>query len=234
CGTAALGCDECGTAALGCVRPKVEVFRSGRGDFRVRRTTAGGGCATWRTTPGSGRPTNRLWHARWRRTGTGWSGASHRDNGCESNSGPDRSSAGRWFSDPAGAAGAAIAGRPVPRHGRASGRRPGRDARRRPSAGTAGGAGMIRQTLAILVDAYRDLNARKLFWITLILSALIVVAFSLVGVHGNAITIAGYHIDARSPVFIYKSIFSQVVIGAWLTWAATVLALVSTAGIFPD
>jgi len=93
---------------------------------------------------------------------------------------------------------------------------------------------MIRQTLAILVDAYRDLNARKLFWITLILSALIVVAFSLVGVHGNAITIAGYHIDARSPVFIYKSIFSQVVIGAWLTWAATVLALVSTAGIFPD
>ena len=41
----------------------------------------------------------------------------------------------------------------------------------------------MRQTLAILLDSYRELNARKLFWITLILSGLIVVSFSLVGIN---------------------------------------------------
>lgn len=38
----------------------------------------------------------------------------------------------------------------------------------------------MRQTWAILFDAYRELNAKKLFWITLALSGLVVVAFAMV------------------------------------------------------
>jgi hypothetical protein len=33
---------------------------------------------------------------------------------------------------------------------------------------------------------------------------------------------------------VFKSIFRSGVIGFWLTWVATILALISTAGIFPD
>src|SRR5438552_350159 len=39
---------------------------------------------------------------------------------------------------------------------------------------------MIRQTLALLLDAYRELNARKLFWIVLSISLLVAAAFALV------------------------------------------------------
>ena len=40
---------------------------------------------------------------------------------------------------------------------------------------------MLTQTLALLLDAYRELNAKKLFWITMILSGVIVLAFAAVG-----------------------------------------------------
>lgn len=95
---------------------------------------------------------------------------------------------------------------------------------------------MIRQTLAIFLDAYRDLNARKLFWVTLILTAVFVAAFALLGVDDKGLQIAGWHIEMPRPTALYafKSTFRTVIIGLWLTWAATILALVSTAGIFPD
>jgi hypothetical protein len=40
----------------------------------------------------------------------------------------------------------------------------------------------MTQTLALLLDAYRELNARKMFWITLVLSGMCVIAFALFGV----------------------------------------------------
>lgn len=93
---------------------------------------------------------------------------------------------------------------------------------------------MIGQTVAIFVDAYRELNARKLFWITLILSAVLVASFALLGIDSKGINIAAFHIDVRRAAFLYKYLFSLIIISLWLTWAATVLALISTAGIFPE
>ena len=95
---------------------------------------------------------------------------------------------------------------------------------------------MIRQTWAIFVDAYRDLNARKLFWITLILTAVFVGAFALLGVNDKGLKVAVWQIDMprQAAQYAYKATFRTVVIGLWLTWAATILALISTAGIFPD
>ncbi|HEY8750857.1 MAG TPA: ABC transporter permease subunit [Tepidisphaeraceae bacterium] len=95
---------------------------------------------------------------------------------------------------------------------------------------------MMRQTLAIFVDAYRDLNSRKLFWVTLVLSGVFVAAFVLLGVDDKGVQFATRHFDMpkTQAVYMYKYIFRLAVIGIWLTWAATILALISTAGIFPD
>jgi hypothetical protein len=95
---------------------------------------------------------------------------------------------------------------------------------------------MIRQTLALLLDAYRDLNARKLFWITLVLSAIFVLVFSCFGADSTGFKILGWRFDMprHDAEVAFKSIFRSGVIGFWLTWVATILALISTAGIFPD
>jgi ABC-type transport system involved in multi-copper enzyme maturation permease subunit len=100
----------------------------------------------------------------------------------------------------------------------------------------------MTQTLALLLDAYRELNSKKMFWIVLILSLVVVGALAAIGIDDKGISIFVWHIDA--PVFntkvisaatFYKSIlFLPVGFKVWLTWAATILALISTASIIPD
>jgi hypothetical protein len=95
--------------------------------------------------------------------------------------------------------------------------------------------GMIAQTAVMFVDAYRELHARKMFWIVLILSGVVVGAFALVAVGPKGVTVAGYELPIPLPPgAFYKYLFTSLLIGVWLTWAATILALISTAGIFPD
>lgn len=93
---------------------------------------------------------------------------------------------------------------------------------------------MITQTLALFLDAYRELNAKKLFWITLILSGLFIASFALLGVNDRALTLLRLEFEMPMPRFFYNWIFSFAVVGIWLSWGAVLLALVSTAGLFPD
>jgi ABC-type transport system involved in multi-copper enzyme maturation permease subunit len=94
----------------------------------------------------------------------------------------------------------------------------------------------MMQTLAIFQDAFRELRAKRMFWIVMMLTALAVGAFALVGVNAKGVvTIAGWELPIPFPGgAFYKLLFAQFLIGLWLTWAATILALISTAGIFPD
>ncbi|MBN2580812.1 MAG: ABC transporter permease [Pirellulales bacterium] len=99
----------------------------------------------------------------------------------------------------------------------------------------------MTQTWAIFLEAYRSLNSKKLFWLVLILSGLFVASFAGVGVNPQGLKILFWQIDsdlfnARQvpPDQFYKLLFTQIGIGVWLAWLATILALVSTAGIFPD
>ena len=99
----------------------------------------------------------------------------------------------------------------------------------------------MRQTLALFLDAYRELNHRRLFWITVVLSGLVVVAFAAIGNDEEGLTIFHWSIPFPlvSTAFIpkadfYKFIFSSLGIGYWLSWLATIVALISTASIFPD
>ncbi len=99
----------------------------------------------------------------------------------------------------------------------------------------------MRQTAALLLDAYRELNSRRLFWLTLLISAIVVACFGLVGIHDKGLRIIVWDFDTFafntnviSRATFYKMLFFNLGIGFWLTWLATILALVSTAGMIPD
>lgn len=99
----------------------------------------------------------------------------------------------------------------------------------------------MKQINALFLDAYRELNHRKLFWITLVLNVIVVVAFAAIGNDSKGLTILHWSIPFPlvSTSFIpsadfYKFIFAQLGVGLWLGWIASIIALVSTASIFPD
>ena len=101
----------------------------------------------------------------------------------------------------------------------------------------------MSQVMAIFLDSYRELNARKLFWITLMISAAVIVAYGSIGFTDNGITILygvfdveSEYINAKTPWAraLYMGIFSDFIVALWLAWVATILALISTTTIFPD
>jgi ABC-type transport system involved in multi-copper enzyme maturation permease subunit len=99
---------------------------------------------------------------------------------------------------------------------------------------------MMTQTLAIFKDAYRELSAKKLFWIVLALSAIVVAAFGAIGLTPTGMKVFIWDIESpfntavMAPSTFYKLMFVNLGIAYWLSWLATILALVSTAGIIPD
>ncbi len=98
----------------------------------------------------------------------------------------------------------------------------------------------MRQTLAIFHEAYRGLRARKMFWIVLFLSFFVVTSFAFIGVSDKGLTVLTWELEfgptakELSPATLYKTMFVTLGIEIWLTWIAAILALISTAGIFPS
>jgi ABC-type transport system involved in multi-copper enzyme maturation permease subunit len=97
------------------------------------------------------------------------------------------------------------------------------------------------QTGAQFVAAYRELNARKLFWVALALNALVIGAVAAIGIDEKGISILGYELGipgVNTKLFpdgkLYKVILSSLGVGFWLSWLSTILALLSTASMFPD
>lgn len=98
----------------------------------------------------------------------------------------------------------------------------------------------MRQAAAILWDSYRELNARRLFWVALALSLLIVCIFLAVGITERGLKFLWWEIPAFintsliAPSTFYKFMFMEFGVKVWLTFGATILALVSTSSIVPD
>jgi ABC-type transport system involved in multi-copper enzyme maturation permease subunit len=99
----------------------------------------------------------------------------------------------------------------------------------------------MTKTFALLLDSYRELNAKRLFWISIAISGLVVAGFAMIGLQNDTITILAWKTPLRSdlltyldPAALYKSMFTYFGVGFWLTWIGNILALASTAGIFPD
>ena len=96
---------------------------------------------------------------------------------------------------------------------------------------------------ALLLDAYRQLSAAKLFWLTLGLSAIVVLVFGSIGFNDEGMSlffgltqIESDLVNAGSPWArgLYIGIYSSFLVKIWLGWIATVLALISTCTIFPE
>lgn len=100
---------------------------------------------------------------------------------------------------------------------------------------------MFLQTTALFADAYRELAAKKIFWISLAISGVLVLSLAAIGYSDEGhLTLLWYDttfplddLGIRAEVF-YKFVFMTFGLGIWLTWGATILALASTAGMFPD
>jgi hypothetical protein len=96
---------------------------------------------------------------------------------------------------------------------------------------------------AMLLDAYRELNSKKLFWITLIISGLVVLSYGSIGFNEQGMSmlfglkqVDSEFINSETPWAraLYMGIFSDFVVTVWMTWVAVILALISTCTIFPD
>lgn len=96
--------------------------------------------------------------------------------------------------------------------------------------------------IALLNDSYRELRAKRLFWVVLAISGIIVVGFGSIGFHETGFSILyglkSYDNDILrdgpfAQIFM-QQIFGDFLVKVWLTWGAVILAVISTAGIFPD
>ena len=102
---------------------------------------------------------------------------------------------------------------------------------------------LLEQTWALFVDAYRQVNASALFWISLVLSALAALVIAVPSIGADGVSIFGWTLipvltdDELPRGQFYKILFTAIGLTApliaWLTIWGNVLALVSTAGIFP-
>ena len=97
--------------------------------------------------------------------------------------------------------------------------------------------------IAMLIDTWRELTSRFLFWIVLAISAFIVLLLTSVGFDETGISLwwGLSHSEhdllrrgTRNLNVVYRAFFSDVLVGFWLTYAATFLGLISTASVFPD
>ena len=101
----------------------------------------------------------------------------------------------------------------------------------------------MMQFKAILIDAYRQLSAAKLFWVTIGLSVIVVILFGSIGFNEQGVSMffGAWEIESDqlregSPWArgLYIGIYSNFLVNIWLAWIATVLALISTCSIFPE
>jgi hypothetical protein len=100
---------------------------------------------------------------------------------------------------------------------------------------------ILTQTAAMLVDAYRELNARKLFWITIGLNLVVDHRLRLPRHQRGGRELPGTGTSTprdEQRVHLARTVLQAAVrqLGhpVWLSWVATILALVSTASIIPD
>ena len=102
-------------------------------------------------------------------------------------------------------------------------------------------ADMSVQTWAMIVAAYRELNARKLFWVALALNVVVILVIAAVGIDEEGFSVLGYDLQIPGvtskrfpPADFYKLMIENLGVGIWLAWLSTILALLSTSSMFPD
>jgi ABC-type transport system involved in multi-copper enzyme maturation permease subunit len=97
--------------------------------------------------------------------------------------------------------------------------------------------------MAILMDSFRLLQARKLFWVALVISGMVALVYASIGFTDTGMSMGFGLKEVESPMLrkgtpdseaFYLLLFTDVIVRFWLAWFAVVLALVSCASIFPE
>ena len=95
----------------------------------------------------------------------------------------------------------------------------------------------------LLLDSYRLLKARALFWITLGISGLVGLLYLSIGFNEDGMSLFFGLVSFEHELFrkgsewaelLYIGIFTKFIVPLWITWIAIILGLISTASIFPD
>ena len=95
----------------------------------------------------------------------------------------------------------------------------------------------------ILLDSFRMLKARAIFWVTMGISILVALIYLSIGFDetGTSFFFGASHME--SDIFragewqsetMYVAIFTKLIAEYWLSWVAVLLAMISCANIFPD
>lgn len=101
----------------------------------------------------------------------------------------------------------------------------------------------MRAFTTVLLDSFRLLKARALFWIALGISAFVALIYLSIGFDEKGITFffGAWKIDqefaakgSKGAELIYLGIFSKFIVGLWLSWIAVIIAIISCAPVFPD
>ena len=101
----------------------------------------------------------------------------------------------------------------------------------------------MRVLWVLLLDSFRMLRARRLFWVVLVLSGLIGLIYASIGFDGAGVSIFFGLIAFESELFrmgteaskeLYLLLFTNVIVPYWLGLFSIVLGLISCASIFPE
>lgn len=99
----------------------------------------------------------------------------------------------------------------------------------------------MMQTIAIFVAAYRELSARRLFWLAIGITVVAVGLLACLGINDTGVSFltwtlesAIFNTSTMSPETFYKKLFVSLGVEWWLGLISTLLALVTTCGIIPD
>ena len=96
---------------------------------------------------------------------------------------------------------------------------------------------------SFIYDSFLALRSRALFWLTLSISMIVAIGFASISFTENGISllyglweIENEYIQEGSVIAraLYIGIFTDFIVTLWLAWFATLLAIISTSGIFPD
>ncbi len=101
----------------------------------------------------------------------------------------------------------------------------------------------MRVLWVLLLDSFRMLRARRLFWVVLVLSGLIGMVYASIGFNERGVSALFGLLAFESELFrmgtaeakeLYLLLFTNVIIPYWLGFCAIVLGLISCASIFPE
>ena len=101
----------------------------------------------------------------------------------------------------------------------------------------------MKPYLTILLDSFRMLKARTIFWVTLAISLFVALVYLSMGFDetGTSLFFGLSHFESdmfregtSQSETLYVSIFTKLIAEYWLSWIAVLLALISCVAIFPE